>query len=73
MLDLSKDENCIIVEKALVEYAESVANREQARRDFFAAGGKAYDLKNDSHFFTSQTMSSLKKNVFYIRLKKYID
>lgn len=73
MLDLSKDENCVNVEKALVEYAESVANREQARRDFFAAGGKAYDLKNDARFSSIQAMSSLKKNVFYVRLKKYIE
>ena len=47
MLNLKEDARCVNLEQLLIEYAQSVLNREQSRRNFFAKGGKRYNLEAD--------------------------
>jgi len=72
MLDLANDTNCVEVEQALFEYAQSVLNKKQARRAFFAGGGqKAEWEKNYQCTHWEQKCAILKLN-FERKFKAFI-
>lgn len=73
MLNLKEDTRCISVEKFLIDYAQSVLNREQSRRDFYAKGGKRYDLERDSIYVANCEKCSRCMNQFVNAFDSYIN